>query len=107
MESFLLLQTPNIKIPLFQISHVQRININLPIKGKKLYYLMIKLLSEDTTKSNIKDLDFSNSHNINSNTNERNIFKTVQSLSAVNRNNLEEIYTNILMMMEIIRKLIP
>lgn len=57
---------------------------------------MIQLLSEDTTRSNIKDLDFSNSHNINSNTNERNTFKTDRSLYAANKNNLEEIYTNIL-----------
>ena len=71
MESFLMMQNPSHKIPFFNISHVSRINLNLSIKdlkGKKIFYLIIQLLSSDITKSNIRDLDFSNSNNTGNNT---------------------------------------
>ena len=84
-----MLQNPSQKIPSFHISQVSRINANIPLKGKKLYYLVIHLLSSDMTKSNIND--FSNSI-----TNKSiNILKANKSLFNPIKQNFED-YADIL-----------
>ncbi len=90
MESFLMLQNPTKRIPSFQISQLNRLNITLPLKGKKMHHFVIQLLSSDMTKSNIKDLDFSQ------NNGGGNKFKTDKSLFNPERKNWEDLYTEIL-----------
>lgn len=57
------LQNPIQKVPSFQISEIIRVNINSPVKDKKLFHFAIKLLSEDASKSQLHNLDQSNSLN--------------------------------------------
>ena len=81
-------QNPFQKISTFQIKDITRINIDIPIKGKKMYHIAIQLLTSDTSKSLIKELDTQSMTSRN---------KSDKSLSYLSIDKkLEDIYNEIL-----------
>ena len=101
-EAFLTLQNPLHKVHCFQISHLSRTNINTPIKGKKLFHLVIQLLSLETELSNLKEKDENsvnivNFDNTNASKTKYKELKSNKSLTKVsNSEKLEEIYAELL-----------
>ncbi len=66
-------------------------NIHLPLKGKKMHHFVLQLLSPESAKSNLNQLDISNSNN------NSKFFRSDKSISHVYEDKkLEDIYNEIL-----------
>jgi hypothetical protein len=92
-----MLHSPVQKLPCFQISHLERVNINAPIKDKKLHHFVITLIGHESHQAKSH---FDENLNLNLNfTNNSKIFQTDKSLVKISLNSvdkkLEDVYTEV------------